>query len=151
MTGARLLALAILLPGAAIAGEIDGQELFAAHCSACHGQQAEGIPGFAPPLAGRELARAREQILYTVLSGLTGVIKVGEETYDGVMPPFAALSDAEIASLVDYVIRLGAPPGVTHAPRTTPAEVADARKVTMTAAELRARRPKELSDAPDSH
>lgn len=149
MTGAKFLALAILLSGVAIAGESDRQELFAAHCSACHGQQAEGIPGFAPPLAGRELARARKQILHTVLSGLTGVIKVGEETYDGVMPPFAALSDAEIASLVDYVIRLGAPTRVSHIPGTTPAEVADARKVTVTAAELRARRPTEFSDASD--
>lgn len=151
MTGAVLLALAILLPGVAIGGESDGQELFAAHCGACHGAEAEGIPGLAPPLAGRDLARAREQILHTVLSGLTGVIKVGEEFYDGVMPPFAALSDAEIAALVDYVVSLGTSTQVPRTPRTTPAEVAEARKATMTAAELRARRPTEFSDAPASH
>lgn len=145
---AVFLALAIFLPTVALGGESEEENLFAAQCGACHGSQGEGIPGFAPPFAGRELVRARKQILDTVLHGLTGVIKVGEETYDGVMPPFAALSDSEVAALVDYVVRLGAPARVSKTPRTTPAEVADARKLTLTAAQLRARRSTEFSDAP---
>lgn len=150
MTWAAALALGICVPRLFVSGP-SASQLFAAHCSACHGTQAEGIPGLAPPLAGRELARARAQILNTVLSGLSGPIEVSGENYDGVMPSFAALDDAEIAVLVDYVISLGAPTQVPVARQTTPVEVAEARKITMTAAELRARRRSEFSDATASH
>ena len=39
-----------------------------------------------------------------VLFGLQGPLKVGSATYNGVMPGYGQLSDAEVAALLNYVL-----------------------------------------------
>lgn len=88
-----------------------GASIYATHCVACHQPDGQGAPGVAPPLAsnvGRH-AGTPEGRNYLVRVPLTGM--VGSITVDGVrylgnnMPSFAALSDADIASVIGHVLR----------------------------------------------
>ena len=83
---------------------VDGAAMYARQCSACHQSHGGGTPGFFPPLAGNhDLYRDRMFPVYVVLNGLTGPIKVKGRQYNGTMPPFDHLSDAEIAAVIGYV------------------------------------------------
>lgn len=84
----------------------DGEAIFAS-CASCHQANGQGIPGAFPPLAGHapELYAASREYLPTVLLyGLQGQIEVEGQTYNGVMPAWAQLSDAEIAAVLNYVL-----------------------------------------------
>jgi cytochrome c oxidase cbb3-type subunit 2 len=81
-----------------------GQALFTANCSACHQTTGEGIPGAFPPLKGNAAVNDADPTTHirAVLYGLQGV-EVGGVVYPSPMPPFGAtLSDADIASIIDY-------------------------------------------------
>jgi mono/diheme cytochrome c family protein len=88
---------------AAGAAAMDGKALFMTHCSACHQATGLGIPGAFPPLAasGRVTGNP-ENLAKIVLLGITGKLTVQGSTYSGQMPPFAQLSDAEIAAIGSY-------------------------------------------------
>jgi mono/diheme cytochrome c family protein len=86
--------------------EVDGAEVYATSCASCHGQNGEGIPGAFPPLAqhGADLAAAdRTYPLLTLLYGLNGEIVVEGASYNGAMPAWPQLSDAELAAVLDHV------------------------------------------------
>lgn len=88
----------------AVPAAVDGATLFTTQCTGCHQANARGVPGNFPPLAGnRDLFRDRLFPVYVLLNGLTGGIEVNGTSYNGQMPSFAHLSDAEIAALVRYV------------------------------------------------
>ncbi len=84
---------------------IDGAQLFAANCQACHQASGQGLPGVFPPLAGSTWVNGDPAtLLQILLHGLTGSIEVAGATYNGAMPAFGAqLSDAEIAALATYI------------------------------------------------
>ena len=91
-------------PSGAPSPAVDGAAMYARQCSACHQAQGGGLPGTFPPLAGNhDLYRDRMFPVYVLLNGLEGAITVKGESYNGVMPPFDHLSDAEIAAVVGYV------------------------------------------------
>lgn len=92
-------------PATAIAPEkIDGETAFKQSCTACHGVDGAGQPGNYPPLAGNpDLFASREFPVLVVLNGISGPIKVKGASYDGTMPSFSHLSDAEIAATVNFV------------------------------------------------
>jgi mono/diheme cytochrome c family protein len=104
--------------GAGVAGdasaqaatEADGAAVFAANCAACHQATGQGIPGAFPPLASghaAELASAeggRDYLAQVLLYGLQGAIEVTGMTYDGLMPAWLQLSDAEIAAVLNHVV-----------------------------------------------
>jgi len=81
-----------------------GATLFAANCSACHGDQGAGVPGAFPPLTGDAVVNkddATKQIR-TVLHGLSGQT-VGGTKYDAAMPPFAdVINDQQISDIIDH-------------------------------------------------
>jgi mono/diheme cytochrome c family protein len=94
---------AVAAPGASAAA-IDGGQIFAAKCVACHQTNGLGIPGVFPPLAGSEWVLGNEKILVQIpLHGITGMVKVNGTAYNGAMPVFDTLSDAEIAAVLSYV------------------------------------------------
>lgn len=69
-----------------------GEKVYATNCSACHQASGEGLPPNFPSLVGAPkvvAADAGEQIIQT-LKG------------KGMMPPFAQLSDADIAAAITY-------------------------------------------------
>jgi mono/diheme cytochrome c family protein len=86
-----------------------GGRVYAANCLACHQANGQGIPGAFPPLAGHapELYHApggREYLIKSVLYGLMGPITVAGVSYNGVMPAFPQLSDADIAAVLNYTL-----------------------------------------------
>jgi len=71
--------------------------MYARQCSACRQAQGGGLPGTFPPLAGNhDLYRDRIFPVYVLLNGLEGAITVKGQSYNGAMPPFDHLSDAEL-------------------------------------------------------
>lgn len=85
-----------------------GQAVFNANCVACHQATGSGLPTIFPPLKGHvpELLVAeggKDYILRVVLFGLTGAISVGDTNYDGLMPAWGHLSDAQLADVLNYL------------------------------------------------
>jgi mono/diheme cytochrome c family protein len=87
--------------------EVDGQQVYATNCQSCHQADGSGIPGGFPPVAqhAADLAVAdRAYLPLVILYGLNGEIVVDGETYNGVMPPWPQLSDAQIAEVLNYSV-----------------------------------------------
>jgi cytochrome c oxidase cbb3-type subunit 2 len=80
-----------------------GAALYTANCSACHQASGEGLPGAFPSLKDDAVVNKDDASKHidVVLNGLHGD-RVSGVVYGSVMPPFAALSDTEIADLIDY-------------------------------------------------
>lgn len=97
--------LADLRAGAASpAGGVDGKQLFAANCVACHQATGLGLPGVFPPLDKAEWVLGDARVLANILlHGIDGEISVAGSTYKGVMPAFKQLSDAELAAVASHV------------------------------------------------
>jgi len=103
-----LLAALAAAPAHAAGTPADGKALFAANCAACHNVDASGIAGIAPPLAGalreRLASPAGQAYLANVLvHGLAGPIESQGHSYNGVMPPFAALPDDELLAVLAWL------------------------------------------------
>lgn len=87
-------------PGSAV----DGGAIFAANCAACHQANGQGLPGVFPPLAGSEWVVGDPKVLANILlHGVSGKIEVAGQSFDGMMPAFAQLSDAEIAGVLTHI------------------------------------------------
>jgi mono/diheme cytochrome c family protein len=81
-----------------------GRDLYIANCSACHQASGEGIPGVFPPLKGSSVVNKDDAAkhIQVVLDGVRGG-RAGGVVYAAPMPAFGgALSDAEIADIIDY-------------------------------------------------
>ena len=81
-----------------------GQTLYSTYCAACHQPSGEGVAGTFPPLKGSAVVNRADATKHIdiVLGGLQGA-RVSGVIYANPMPAFAAtLSDADIASIVDY-------------------------------------------------
>ena len=116
-------------PGAASgSAAVDGGQLFATKCVACHQATGLGLPGVFPPLAGSEWVLGSDKVLVQIpLHGITGSVQVKGATYSGAMPVFNTLSDAEIAAVLTYVRSQWG----NAAPTVSPATVAAGRKDTQ--------------------
>lgn len=95
--------------GTQAAADLDGEALYSSNCSSCHQQNGQGVAGAFPPLPEHTpaLYRAeggREYLANLMLYGLQGEIVVGGETYNGVMPAWTQLSDAELAAILNHVL-----------------------------------------------
>ena len=91
-------------PVADLSRAADGQQVFNAHCVACHQATGKGLPGVFPPLDGSEWVTGDERVLASiVLHGITGDIIVAGVAYKGAMPSFAQLSNAELAAVLSHV------------------------------------------------
>ena len=99
-----LAALGLL--GLALAQE--GAKLYGQYCQSCHQPTGLGVPGVFPSLKGLDQLAKEEKgrvcLIRVVLFGLQGPLKVGSATYNGVMPGYGQLSDAEVAALLNYVL-----------------------------------------------
>ncbi|KAF0286630.1 hypothetical protein BA899_08485 [Spiribacter sp. SSL99] len=82
-----------------------GASLFESNCVTCHQANGSGISGAVPPLAGsRYVTGPAEAPVQILLHGISGVIAVAGNEYDGRMPRFGeTLSDREIAAVVSYI------------------------------------------------
>lgn len=89
---------------AAAGAVVDGQQVFAAHCVACHQATGKGLPGVFPPLDGSEWVHGDVRTLANILlHGIDGDISVMGASYKGSMPSFQQLGDAELAAVATYI------------------------------------------------
>ncbi|HWI84000.1 cytochrome c [Ramlibacter sp.] len=97
--------LADLRPAAGAAGgAVDGKQVFAGNCVACHQANGKGLPGVFPPLDGSEWVAGDERVVANILlHGVTGDITVAGSTFKGAMPSFKQLGDAELAAVASYI------------------------------------------------
>jgi mono/diheme cytochrome c family protein len=89
-----------------------GSGIYAANCAACHQAGGTGIAGAFPPLAGHfpdllKPADGRTYVGKVLLFGLEGEISVNGGNYAGAMPSWQALSDSDIAAVLNYVSNAG--------------------------------------------
>ena len=62
------------------------------------------MAGVFPPLAGAEWVQGAEKVLISILlHGIQGEIEVKGNKYNGAMPAFGTLADAEIAGVLSYI------------------------------------------------
>lgn len=88
----------------AAAAKVDGAKVFSEQCSACHQPNGKGVPGEFPPLAGnKDLFLSREFPAMVALFGMAGKITAEGKSINSAMPPFAHLSDAEVAAVIGHV------------------------------------------------
>ncbi len=94
-----------LRPAVARPGQgADGQLVFNANCAACHQASGKGLAGVFPPLDASEWVNGDTRVLANiVLHGINGEISVAGQTYNGMMPAFAQLSDAELAAVLSHI------------------------------------------------
>jgi mono/diheme cytochrome c family protein len=86
------------------AGAVDGKQLYASLCVACHQASGKGLPGVFPPLDASEWVLGDERIVANILlHGIDGEMTVAGATYKGNMPGFKQLGDAELAALASHV------------------------------------------------
>lgn len=79
-----------------------------AKCQGCHQATGAGLPKVFPPLAGHipeilATKDGRDYVIDVLLWGLQGEIVVKGEKYNGVMPAFNTLTDAQIADLLNHI------------------------------------------------
>ncbi|GHT90411.1 hypothetical protein FACS1894185_1170 [Betaproteobacteria bacterium] len=89
----------------------EGATLFLQNCAACHGADALGVEGLAPPLKNESLWRrlgdsASAYIAGIVTGGMSGQLNVGDQEYrDLVMPPQTHLPSEQLATIASYVLQ----------------------------------------------
>lgn len=97
--------------------QVDGAQVYAANCVACHQADGEGLAGVFPPLVGsRWVLESRERLVQIMLYGIQGPIEVRGAAYNGAMPAFARLSDAELAAVTSHIRSTWGNDGVPLAP-----------------------------------
>lgn len=96
--------LSVLAP-APVSASVDGKQLYANACVACHQATGQGLPGVFPPLADSEWVKGEPKVLaQLVLHGMNGPITVKGQQYQGAMPAFAEqFSDAELAAVFNFI------------------------------------------------
>lgn len=121
-----------------------GEALFSENCAACHNEGGIGTPGLAPPLnrpgfwAGLG-DQAPAYISGVTLHGLNGTITAAGEKYIGLaMPPIADLADEDLAAINSWVLGTL---GETKL-AVSVEDIAKAKAEKVSAADLRAMRPK---------
>lgn len=111
--------------------KLSGKDLYVANCSACHGEAGLGVEGAIPPLAKSDFLKKlssktdRTELIHIPLRGKSGKIVVNGKTYEGEMPAFTEITDAELAEVLTFVTsNFG-----NKAKKFTAAEVKKARDV----------------------
>ena len=85
-------------------GPVDGGTVYAGNCQACHQATGLGLAGAFPPLVESGWVLGEPEVIGQILlHGIQGPIEVLGEVYNGVMPAFPQLSDAELAAVTNYV------------------------------------------------
>jgi len=140
----RLICSLILALAAGVAGAQDGKAVYDANCAACHQPDGAGALGLAPPLAGTlgkrmAVPEGRQYLAGIVIAGLAGKLESKGVVYEGIMPAWQQLSDAELAAVLNHVLTTfnGADLPAGHQPIEADA-LAAFRAKKPTAKELRA-------------
>lgn len=83
-----------------------GGRIYMEVCAACHMPNGSGVPGMQPALAGSAVVSGDPaRFLDVLLRGPAVVLPADRDKYSNVMPPFGAYSDADLASVANFVRR----------------------------------------------
>ncbi len=111
---------------APIGADTPGGKIYLQVCAACHMPNGSGVPGMQPALIGSSaIAGDPTRLIDILLQGPAAVLPADREKFSNVMPPFAVLDDADLASVMTY-LRKNFAPGLAE---ITPAQVAARRAV----------------------
>jgi nitrite reductase (NO-forming) len=81
-----------------------GRQVYMQTCFVCHQPNGKGVADQIPPLAQSDLLLAdKVDAIRGVLLGRKGEVNVNGKKYNGIMIPFAQLSDDQIADVITYV------------------------------------------------
>ena len=85
-----------------------GQVVYEMACMPCHQPEGKGLPGVYPPLAGSDWVRGdHSRLVRILLNGMTGPITISGQPFTQQnpvpMPPFAGLSDRQIADVLTFI------------------------------------------------
>jgi mono/diheme cytochrome c family protein len=130
-------AAAIFVASASAAGAADGKAIYANVCAACHQPDGAGTAGLAPPLVSAVVVRAAEHqkdyLAAVVTKGLSGPIGLADgSSLTSAMPVQSALSDADVAAALNYVLKLN-----HKSPAFSAADVAAVRGKPISGEEVR--------------
>lgn len=108
----RLMILLVFAASQAATVSAAPNKTYLARCSMCHQASAQGLPGQFPRLAGRsaqiaQTPEGRQYMISVVLRGMYGSIDVDGQPIAGLMPSMAAMTDADIAEVLNYVLTSG--------------------------------------------
>ena len=125
--------------------EAEGMQVYNSNCMACHQPTGQGIPGAFPPVAGHaaEVYAAnggRDYLIRALLFGVQGPIQVQGMAYNGLMPPWGHLSDAQIANVLNHVVSVLSPTAPSDFVPYQPGEVAAHRGDGLSSAAVHASR-----------
>ncbi len=81
----------------------EGAGVYTAICSSCHQPGGAGLAGQFPPLINNPNIDDAAYVAEVINNGRRGEIVVDGVTYDGVMPAFSTLSDAETQAVIAYI------------------------------------------------
>ena len=93
--------VAVTLPATLSPAAKAGQQAFAANCASCHGTDAEGRAGIAPPLIHKIYEPGHHGDMAFVLAARNGVR--AHHWPFGNMPPVPGLTDPELAGIIRFV------------------------------------------------
>ena len=95
---------AVLSVAGATASKVDGKQIYAGKCSACHQANGAGLAGVFPPLTASEWVLGDDKVLINILlHGVNGEMVVKGNTYNGAMPAWKSMSDDELAAVMTYI------------------------------------------------
>ena len=100
---ASVTVLLLTIPPVAAQDATAGEQAYASSCSGCHGADGGGVAGAFPPLADNPKALDIAYVTDVIQNGLSGPIDVNGVRYDGSMPGFGRLSDADVADIAAYL------------------------------------------------
>lgn len=87
-----------------VSDTVDGAAVYAGNCVACHQASGQGLSGIFPPLAGSSWVLDNDaRLVQILLHGVQGEMIVNDQAYNGVMPAFSQLSDAELAAVLTHI------------------------------------------------
>ena len=84
--------------------ELPGKALYGRHCLSCHQADGGGVPNMQPAIAGGPWVKGDPAALAMfVMTGGFDSAQRKDSAVDNVMPPFAQLSDADLAGILTYI------------------------------------------------
>ena len=101
-----------------------GLKVYERHCTTCHGEQGQGVPGIYPALRGNRAVLLTDptNLVQTVLMGGYGAVTAGHPRPFG-MPPFVLeLEDRDIAAVLTH-LRMALQTDANQAAEVTPLQV----------------------------
>jgi mono/diheme cytochrome c family protein len=83
---------------------VNGKGIYEKSCQNCHGSDGQGLGTLYPPLTDSTYLKLnRNKLACIIRNGQSGIVKINNLSYDGIMPGNQALADIDIAQVIVYI------------------------------------------------